>query len=358
MPSINRSPRFISVQALRVLAALLVVCAHVPDYIEDRVGVTAPTIPTGQLGVAVFFSISGLVAVVTTQRGTGRSAVRFARRRLTRIVPLAWIVLTVKLLVGLIAPGTLQRFTPDAVYVVASYLFLPARGSDGAVQPLYTVMWTLTFELFFYAVVTAALLARRTPISVAAPVMVLLAVASVFRPDEWEPWQFYANPYVLLFVVGMSIGHVATRSADRVTTAWGVIALATWTGTGLASGTATGTMVLLPVSAVVLLLALWVERWLPQWIAPPAEVLGDASYALYLTHPLVAPITIAALAAVLPAGTPWQLFAVVAVVVAIVTSIVTWFGLDRPLVRALTRGRRGSAEIPRVRSDDTGAVAS
>jgi exopolysaccharide production protein ExoZ len=328
--------RYAGVQTLRFVAALLVVCAHLPSYLRDRAGVAVPDIPTGQLGVTVFFAISGFVAVLTTRTDRPGGARRFLRRRIARIVPLAWLVLTVKLVTGLIAPGLLERFRPDGWYVLASYLFLPARGPDGIVQPLYTVMWTLSFELFFYGVVTVALAVRRTPLTVVAPVMTVLACASAFRPEHWPTWQFFADPYVLLFVVGMVLGHVATGTATSGTVAWGVVAVAVWTTVELAASPPVHSVVLLPAATVVLAVTLWSEPWIPARLAPSLDLLGDASYALYLTHPLVAPATVAVLATVLPSATPWALLALVAGTAAVGISIVTWYAVDRPLVRLLT----------------------
>lgn len=350
--------RYVGVQALRAVAALLVVCAHVPSYVRDRAHVDAPVIPTGQLGVTVFFAISGLVAVLTTQGRTGQGAGHFARNRLVRILPLAWLVLTTKLVVGLVAPGTLERFEADGWYVVASYLFLPATGPDGIVQPLYTVMWTLSFELFFYAVVTLALAAHRRPIDVVAPVMTVLACASTLRPEHWPAWQFHADPYVLLFIVGMAIGHVVTGSATRMTTTWGVVAVIAWTGSVVATHGLGPTVALLPVATAVLALTLWVERRIPDRTAPPLLLLGDASYALYLTHPLVGPVTVAVLTAALPVRLPWAATAAFAVTVSVAVSIATWFAVDRPLVRLLRTRRRRSRDRVEVLRQERGTITS
>lgn len=324
-------PHFTGVQAIRFIAALLVVFSHVPSYIRDRGGLTAPSLPTGQLGVAVFFAISGFVAVLTTQHVRPNGARRFAYRRLARIVPLAWLVLTLKVVTGLLAPDVLERFRPDGWYVLASYLFLPARGGDGLVQPLYTVMWTLSFELFFYGIVALALAARRTPLTVVAPTMTALACASAFRTDPWPAFQFHADPYVLLFVIGMVFGHVATRTASARTLAWGIVAVVVWTGAELVNPT--HGIVLLPVATLTLGVILLVERWIPPRIVPSVDLLGDASYALYLTHPIAGPATVAVLAALLPSTTPWWLLGLAAAAVAVLVSIGIWFAVDRPLTR-------------------------
>ncbi len=338
--------RSVGVQALRFVSALLVVAAHVPPYVRDRTHSTPPALPTqflGELGVSVFFAISGFVAVVTTRRHPRGGARRFAYRRLLRIVPLAWLLLTAKLAVGLVAPGLLERFRPDTWYVVASYAFLPARGPDGQVQPLHTVMWTLSFELFFYAVVTVALVARRDPLTVVAPVMTVLACASVFRPEHWPAWQFHADPYVLLFVVGMVLAHVAHGTATPRTTAWGVVAVTVWTTAMLVTPTpAHSTVLLLPAATAALALTLLVERRIPERLRPGLGSLGDASYALYLVHPLTTPAVIAVAALVLPPTTPWAVFGLIGVVAAVLSGLSVWSAVDRPLMRRVGLGPPGA----------------
>jgi exopolysaccharide production protein ExoZ len=338
--------RSTGIQALRFVAALLVVAAHVPPYVRERTASAPPSLPTqllGELGVSVFFAISGFVAVVTTRRTPRTGARRFASRRLLRIVPLAWALLTCKILVGVVVPGLLERFRPDTWYVIASYAFLPARGPDGQVQPLYTVMWTLSFELFFYAVVTVALVARRDPLTVVAPVMTALACASVFRPEHWPAWQFHADPYVLLFVVGMVLAHVAHGTATPRTIAWGVVAVTVWTTAMLVAPTpAHSTVLLLPIATVALALTLSVESRIPERLVPGLNMLGDASYALYLVHPLTTPAVIAVAALVLPPSTPWEVFGLIGVAAAVLSGLTVWSAVDRPLMRHLGLGPPGS----------------
>lgn len=341
---LEQRSRFVGIQALRCIAALLVVAAHLPPIIESRAGTPAPAIPTGQVGVAVFFTISGLVIALTTQRGSV-TATGFALRRIIRIVPLAWTVLTLKVTAGAVAPHLLERFRSDWAYVLASYLFIPARGTDGLVQPLYTVMWTLSFELFFYGVVAVALALGRRPLDVAAPVMTVLACASMLRPSDWPAWAFYADPYVLLFIVGMVFGHVANRTASTGTMGWGAVAVVTWTLANVSNSAPLPTLVLLPVAVIALGSALWAERAISARIRPGLNLLGDASYALYLTHPIAAPLAVALLAAVLPPGMPWWALGAPAVAFAVTVGVLTWLWVDRPITKGLAARFRPRSEV-------------
>ena len=41
--------------------------------------------------------------------------------------------------------------------VLMNYLFLPARGLTAAIQPIYSLGWTLNYEMFFYVVFAASI---------------------------------------------------------------------------------------------------------------------------------------------------------------------------------------------------------
>ncbi|PZE86192.1 acyltransferase [Curtobacterium sp. MCBD17_032] len=341
------APVFHGIQALRFVAALLVVLAHVPSYLRHQLGVAVPDVPLGAVGVTVFFVISGFVATVVTSRRPPVDWRAFLWRRVVRIVPLAWTMTTVKLAVAVLDPDQLQRATLTPAYVVLSYAFLPARGSDGIVQPLWTVAWTLSFELLFYLLVAVALAWRTAPLRVVTPVCVALAVAGALRsPTDWPAWQFHADPIVLCFPIGMVVGRWATGRAQRSDA--GVVAglMVSWVLTEWGHGSSLGTVLLLPAAAVVVAGVAASERRTAAVVGRGVLTLGDASYALYLTHPLVVPVAVAAVGRVLgdralewPRIAVVALVAVVAVTAATVASVLVWWTVDRPVLRALRRLR-------------------
>jgi peptidoglycan/LPS O-acetylase OafA/YrhL len=347
-------PTFTGVQVLRFVAALLVVFAHVPTYLHGRLGTPlaeAASGYVGQVGVTVFFAISGFVAVLVTGRTPPPPWRDFLRRRLVRILPLAWAVMTVKLAMLLLAPQTLERAAASPSYIALSYLFLPARGPDGVVEPFYTVTWTLSFELLFYAVVTIALAARVDPFRLAAVVFVGLAVASTFRsPGDWPAWQFHADRVVLCFLVGMVIGRWALDRRTRSAAVRLAAITALWLVVGTLSGATPTSLLLLPLAAVTLSTAVAGEPFLGRrdrrGTVRVGRTLGDASYALYLTHPIVAPATVAVAAAVVAEPAAPLVAGVGAVVAAVVASAVVWFAVDRPTIRLLQRRRTPRSRGP------------
>jgi peptidoglycan/LPS O-acetylase OafA/YrhL len=145
----TRRAELAAVQALRAIAAPLVVTFHAVDswgqHVLDRPG--DQIWPNGETGVDIFFVISGLVIVISADHLVGRSeACRiFVRRRIIRIVPLFWIMTTAKSVTVLTFPTLVMRTQLDLPYVVGSYLFLPVWDSVGHLMPVLPVGWTLTY---------------------------------------------------------------------------------------------------------------------------------------------------------------------------------------------------------------------
>jgi len=94
----NRARRLDNIQALRGIAAVLVVFYHIALFLREGAWPGVSGYPTGiwdqgWVGVDLFFVISGFIMVWTTrdiQRGVGTAA-NFLWRRALRIYPLWWI---------------------------------------------------------------------------------------------------------------------------------------------------------------------------------------------------------------------------------------------------------------------------
>src|ERR1700681_4836051 len=119
-----------NVQALRAIAALMVVVVHAyaveSTYLPGRPW-TTPFHVLGTYGVDLFFVISGTVMVVTTAGwfGTPGASLRFLTRRATRIYPPYWIVTALVLVAFLLVPGATGVHRSVAPDVLASFLAVP-----------------------------------------------------------------------------------------------------------------------------------------------------------------------------------------------------------------------------------------
>lgn len=333
-----------NVQALRAIAALMVVVVHAyaveSTYLPGRPW-TTPYHVLGTYGVDLFFVISGLVMVVTTagwfgERGASR---RFLARRATRIYPPYWIVTALVLVAFLVVPAATGMHRSARPEILASFFALPQPG-----EPLLVVGWTLSYELIFYAIFAFALAfdRRRLPL-VAGGWLAAVVLIHTFGPAA-NPWVRVAgSPLNLEFAFGMLVGTAVLRGsfvAPRVVLALGVVgAIAACVATAY-SGREFLTvdwwrpfLVGLPM-ALIVYGAVGVERH--GWLAPPwLRAQGDASYALYLWHvPVIGAIGLA-LHRIHLHGTPARLAIVVGgYVLAIAVSFAAYRWIERPLLRA------------------------
>ena len=320
------SPPIASLQCLRAFAALLVVVGHCQS--EAAIAALKRGLPFAPLsvlpwgaGVDLFFAISGFIMVVASRPlfAAPGAAAAFAGRRLKRIVPLYWACTTLYVLI--------QFATRKPVAgVVASYLFWPIDTfGDGVPRPIFTLGWTLNYEMAFYALFALALpLPRRGAVALVAALLLAavaagqLATGQACDPPAGPLW-FWTRPIVLEFAAGMAVGAAwceGWRLPGAARLALAAVALATWALDPMGSAHQALTWITPNDGwrlacwggpAVALLAAAVLAREpapgspaleeasasVPTGLGTPSRatkmlsMLGDASYALYLVHPFV-----------------------------------------------------------------------
>ena len=297
--------RLRSLQALRGIAALLVVIFHAAAIWREISGMTGfPGFwDRGWVGVDLFFVISGFVMVwVAGDRAPGiRSTGRFLFDRATRIYPLWWIfcgLMALYFVVSYGQPAAPDRGSADGAWgVFAASMTLWPQGE----MPLLPIGWTLTFELAFYALFAVLLLLppyfRGWAIGAWGVFLLLIGLNQPFQDFSPRSWiGIVTHPLCLEFVFGALIAYlVKTVPISDVFGRWLVAAGLVLTSSLLVSGFGYGedglVLMRIPVagtlSAVILLgLIIW-ERSGGLVIPQVLQALGDASYTLYLSHFLV-----------------------------------------------------------------------
>jgi exopolysaccharide production protein ExoZ len=312
-----------NLQGLRALAALGVVVFHF-----GLMPATAIPFGTGASGVDIFFVLSGFIVA----HSSARSSRHFLAHRLIRVLPAYWIATLIAALF------TLQNMDLAGAsgWLVQSLFYLPHP--EGR-SPLIFVAWTLVYELAFYLLYWVALRfgARTAP---AACLAFLLALALVHPPGVPGPW-----PLLLEFAMGIGIylGVERYRLAELVPGWSGLLAAA--------------------VGLVLLTVLPLIRGYRPDeyqslvrvlcWGVPAAMIvcglviaehaglairsklvllLGAASYAVYLLHPVAVGQLIQ-----LPSITPplsWAL-CLLAIVVTVAVSVAFHIFLEVPLLRLL-----------------------
>lgn len=332
-----------SVQALRAVAALMVVVYHLVNAeLVHGGGVSLLRGPAhfGFAGVDVFFVISGFImATVTAGRfGSGAYAVDFLVRRAIRIYPLYWICTLAIVALLMIRPDALSTTFSDKS-ILHSLLLLPQEGG-----PLLVVGWTLTFELFFYAMTGLALAfvsERRVPLLILAWAGVLMLLQMVPTHSPWA--KLLSSPLSFEFMVGALAGLYWRRLPAGMAIPAVVCGVAWMMAAGMllidtpGHGQSDGIRVLafgLPSALLVTGLA---RMEAARQLNPGAWIvaLGDASYSLYLTHLFVLSICGRAWASFGATGTVAgnAAFLVTTLLACCLTSIITYRLIEKPLMR-------------------------
>jgi len=270
-----------SLQALRAIAAASVVYFHIGN---------SPVF--GSFGVDIFFVLSGFVMAMVVARG--QSASMFAAHRISRIVPLYWLLTTCVLVVALVTPQLLNSTTANGWNYVRSLLFLPYFKENGALHPMLAVGWTLNYEMFFYLCVLLALLIDRQRCLLLTAALIVVAY---FGLGQWSDGgvfnAFFANTLLFEFLLGMVAFRLYHRGVLARLPMFAALstALGCYVFMALAESHAvdeTNRLLWYGLPALLLLLAaLRLESLSLRGLQPLMTLLvalGNASYATYLSH--------------------------------------------------------------------------
>ena len=287
----------VGLQYVRAFAVILVVLDHIniviglDKYIGLRL-VDVENVYFGAIGVNIFFVLSGFIMVyisVHPHTLTPRISVRdFFLRRVERIIPFLW---------GCIAVYAALRFMAregemDWLAYIRAALFYPY----GTVNP--TQAWTLRYEMLFYAVFSAWIAFPRV-----GRYMVFLWFFSPFltmflHASEGGYWgDFFFTPINFLFGIGAAVGVIYKKRAWTMERTAPVVAVIGALSIGLNvlyerltySVYEIGPVVISGlVSAGIIALAVSLRNASePNFVLKQLARIGDASYAIYLTHGIV-----------------------------------------------------------------------
>ncbi len=333
-----------SLQALRAVAAIMVVLFHLHVYTVPQVlgaghGLT-PAFAMGYAGVEIFFVLSGFIMVLVHrhQFGQPQHARAFMTRRIERIYPFFWVILTIVIAGRFATEGVL----PSANEALRAVFLWPSAG-----EPIIEVAWSLTFEMMFYIVFSLLLLNLRLGFAVGALWFGACAVSAISGYQGWGH-DLILSAYNLLFLFGIcaSLGVPYLPSELALPLLLGGILLFLAVGLSEAYGGVdwhTGLRtVLYGLGAAAMVTSLVVLERAGRLRVPRAFVfLGDASYAIYLVHITAMTLTVKVLLAAGGDRLGVPLTAAVVLSGALVAGSLAHVLLERPLMRWL-RGRRAA----------------
>jgi peptidoglycan/LPS O-acetylase OafA/YrhL len=142
---------------LRGLAALCVVFNHFGYFVPPRLsGPVYQWVNPGDYGVFVFFLISGYIVPASLER---KGSVRtFWVSRLFRLYPLYLLAVAIAVTLFLVHVGGLRGEDADPETSVLSQMLMMSNVLAG--ENLPNVVWSLSYEMIFYLLLTALFMAR------------------------------------------------------------------------------------------------------------------------------------------------------------------------------------------------------
>ncbi len=338
-----------SLQVLRAVAAISVFFFHFFLYLYLEFDLFGGNLfSVGAFGVDIFFVVSGFIICLASRNDT--SPVRFMQKRMSRILPLYYLLTLGIFAVALLAPHLLYSTTANTENLIKSLLFIPYAKENGLVQPLLFLGWTLNYEMFFYLVFALCMFAGRHRIFLVMAVIVALVIVGKVAALESVPAQFFTSGIMLNFAWGCLVYLAYERAPALLRLArplWplaaGIILVQNVYPIGLPREIAFG------LPSMILLAGLLTtpvgQGRVPQFFV----LLGDASYSLYLIHPYILQALFKVLMPVL--GVSWVSLGVAGVLACLVTAVVSIYmfrWVERPSnewlrARLFARNREAAA---------------
>ncbi len=296
-----RSHRLHNLDYLRGLAAFGIMIYHY--FLMSFGEFTADTFTArvGVYGVSIFYVLSGLTLYYVyyeKMKPSKQEVFSFFKKRIFRIFPLLWLVTAAAII--------LSNKMPDLYN-----LFLNLTGLFGFVKwdtYFSTGVWSIGNELVFYVFFPFFVLFSKSYKSLMLILSVIIFLFYLYfsfiklnaNHNIGEQWSEYINPLnqVFLFLGGFLIGLLLKKTIINNATAIVLLII------GL------GFFVFTPVSGNAINLVVGTNRLLftfcsflicfsvfklsfkfPEFIHKPLALLGEASYSLYLLHPIIYKIT-------------------------------------------------------------------
>jgi len=329
------------------VAAFAVVLFHLGAGFQAELGMERNIFGIGAWGVDIFFVISGFIIAYTTD--PGRGILYFAWRRVVRIVPLYWTLTLGLTAIALVMPELLNSTVIDTESLLKSLFFIPYERGDGSVRPILFLGWTLNYEMFFYALYGLCIaLGFRTSLM---PLMLVVAVVAAgnFLAIDSVLWNFYTNPILLEFALGIVLCILYRRYAAVFASAFRylfpllIVVLAIKLAFPGVQSVWAGAIPAVIVVATALSISI-ARAPLSSFLI----LLGDASYSLYLAHPYVLQLWVKISPGGL--GIPAQVaMGFIMCLVAVAASVVLYRLLELPSQRILlgrSRQRLAAAAMP------------
>lgn len=341
--------KFGTIEIGRGIASALVVFHHAGNIMAQPRFYNAE--PFGQhfrnfnVGVDFFFVLSGFIIAWIHWDDIGQKGRlgSYARKRFLRIYPPYWGVLFPLILLYLLFPNAGVPSQRDPVNTILSIFLLPYTS-----EPVLGVAWTLTHEIFFYAIFALMIFLGRKSLAI-LPIWGLAIIAAHFAEPLSYPLSFFLSPFNLEFILG--VGTAALLKRQRIpmpfvlaTTGAVAFFLLTLFAIHIQDDSLIGRLAFGLASTLFVLGAVEIER--EHVIRLPRILLffGASSYAAYLVHPVALSFGVQIVSRLVGNAMPLDIVALVVVAIGLTAGCLYHIIVEPKLVsvtrKALSVGHR------------------
>lgn len=290
--------RYESLDWLRGLMAFAIMIYHLVSWKFFHAEAGSLLGNLGIYGVSIFFVLSGLSMAIVYNNyiKDSQTAIVFFVRRLFRLLPLLWVTIFLASCAAYYLRGELDLYK---IFLNVTLLF-------GFVAPeayINTGAWSIGNEVFYYAFTPLLIMlyAKNKQLGNLA-VLALVAVGMYFAFSVLDPsktlsiqWQTYINPFnnFFLYACGLALYYnfhdVSMKNIANTLVVISLAILCFYPVTGDQINITSGiNRVIFALASIVLTLGFYkLEIDLPNWFAKPFANLGEATYGVYLLHPIV-----------------------------------------------------------------------
>lgn len=303
--------------------------------------------PRGEFGVDIFFVISGFVMWVATENKS-TNTLSFWKSRILRVIPLYWVFTLCFVCAVVLMPSLFFNSRGlDPLFVIKSFLLIPSINPDvGEMTPIYTIGWTLVYEMFFYFVFGFSLLliGLKKRLAFVFGVVGGLACCGMIFDFEGVVLSTYTNSIMLEFLAGVGLGYCrayflkANLKIGIGLVILSLVALFTYRADPSSRFLIYGVPSLMLVAGVVIL-----EKYIKRHVSKLPLFVGEISYSLYLSHPISQRVWyvvfVLAFGQILNKDLAIYYF-VGAVSIGVLGGVVCYYVLEKPLLRLTRLGSR------------------
>ena len=280
---LNTQPKLELLQALRAIACVAVVFFHT-DYQPGF----------GASGVNIFFVLSGVIMGMLLEFES--SPVRFIKKRFIRIIPLYWVTTSVAAVVTWLYPHLRSSGDTGIGWeYIFSLMFIPYQAENGNIVPLLGPGWSINYEMVFYVSCAVGLwMSRGRPVLTTTLIVISWWYFSKFPTTVAA--NFYHRPVVLFFIAGINLWLVNKYFKLRLRNKAAILSMLVlctflaygeWFYNQHRQGNALTLVTYYFFPVFIVYLGLVAEAAFQETSLSLKNVfiqIGDASYAIYLTH--------------------------------------------------------------------------